>query len=44
MTLRNEKIYHVGSFNYHGSITSIDGGSGEDIKSRIAKAPGVFHS
>ena len=42
MTLGNEKIDEVGSFSYLGSITSKDGGSSEDVKSRIAKAQGVF--
>ena len=32
----------VDSFTYLGSIISKDGGSSEDIKSRIAKAQGVF--
>ena len=32
----------VGSFSYLGSIISKDGGSSEDVKSRIAKAQGVF--
>ena len=40
MTLGNEKIYQVGSFTYLGSIVSKDGGSSEDVKSRIAKSPG----
>ena len=34
----------VGSFTYLSSIVSNDGGSGEDVKSRIAKAQGVFHN
>ena len=38
MTLCNEKIDQVGSFTYLGSIVSNDGGSSEDVKSRIAKA------
>ena len=37
MTLGNEKINQVGSFSYLGSIISKDGGSSEDVKSRIAK-------
>ena len=41
-TLGNEKIDQVGSFTYLGSIISNDGGSNEDVKSRIAKAQGVF--
>jgi len=40
--LGNEKIDQVGSFTYLGSIISKDGGSSEDVKSRIAKAQGVF--
>ena len=42
MTLDNEKIDQVGIFTYFGSIISKDGGSSEDIKSRIAKALSVF--
>ena len=42
VTLGNEKIDRVGSFTYLGSINSKDGGSSEDVKSRIAKAQGVF--
>ena len=42
MTLGNEKIDQVGSFSYLGSIISKDGGSSEDVKSRIARAQGVF--
>ena len=42
VTLGNEKIDQVGSFTYLGSIISKDGGSSEDVKSRIAKAHGVF--
>ena len=42
VTLSNEKIDQVGSFTYFGSIISKDGGSSEDVKSRIAKAHGVF--
>ena len=37
VTLGNEKIYQVGSFTYLNSITSKDGRSREDVKSRIAK-------
>ena len=40
--LGNEKIDQVGSFTYLGSIISKDSGSSEDVKSRIAKAQGVF--
>jgi hypothetical protein len=40
--LGNEKIDQVDSFTYLGSIISKDGWSGEDVKSRIAKAQGVF--
>ena len=42
MTLVNEKIHQVCSFTNLGSIISKDGGSSEDVKSRIAKAQGVF--
>ena len=42
MTLGNEKIDQVGSYSYLGSVISKDGGSSEDVKSRIAKARGVF--
>ena len=42
MTLRNEKIGQVGSFTYLGSIISKEGGSSKDVKSRIAKAQGIF--
>ena len=43
MTLGKEKIDQVGSFTSLGSIISKDGGrSSEDVKSRIAKAQGVF--
>ena len=41
-TLGNEKIDQVGSFTYLDSIISKDGGSIRDVKSRIAKAQGVF--
>jgi hypothetical protein len=36
--LDKEKIDQVKSFSYLGSIISKDGGSSEDIKSRIANA------
>ena len=42
VTLGNEKIDQVGSFTYLCSIISKEGGSGEDVKSRITKAQGVF--
>ena len=42
VTLGNEKIDQVGSFSYLGCIISKDGGNSEDVKSRIAKARGVF--
>ena len=42
VTLGNEKIDQVGSFTCLGSIISKDGGSSEDVKSRIAKAQSVF--
>ena len=42
VTLGNEKIDQVGSFTYLGSIISKDSGSKEYVKSRIAKAQGVF--
>ena len=38
----NKKIDQVGSFTYIGSIICKDGGNSEDVKSRIAKAQGVF--
>ena len=41
--LGNEKIDQVDNFTYLGSIISEDGGSNEYVKSRIAKAQGVFH-
>ena len=44
VTLGNEKTYQVYSFIYLGSIISKDGGSSEDVKRRIAKAQGFFHS
>jgi hypothetical protein len=42
VTLGNEKVDLVGSFTYLGSIIGKDGGSNEDIKSKIAKAQSVF--
>ena len=42
--LGNEKIDQVDSFTYLGSIINKDGGSSEDVKSRRAKAQGVFFS
>ena len=42
VTLGNKKIDQVGSFSYLCSIISKDGGSSKDVKSRIAKAQGVF--
>ena len=42
MIFSNEKIDQVGSFTYLGSIISKDSRSSEDVKSRIAKAQGVF--
>ena len=42
VTLGNEKISQVGSFIYLGSIINEDGGSSEDVKSRIAKTQGVL--
>ena len=42
VTLGNEKIDQVGSMNYLVSIISKDGGSSEDLKSRIAQAQGNF--
>ena len=41
-TFGNEKIDQVGSFVYLGSIIIKDGGNSEDVKSRIARAQGVF--
>ena len=43
MTLGIKNIDQVGSFTYLGSIISKEGGSGEDVKSRIAKVQDVFH-
>ena len=42
VTLGNEKIDQALSFTYLSRIVSKDGGSSEDVKSRIAKAQGVF--
>ena len=42
VTLGNEKIDQVGSLTFLGSIISKDGGSSEDVKSRIAKTQAVF--
>ena len=42
LLLGNEKIDKMGSFSYLGSIISKVGGNSEDVKSRIAKAKGVF--
>ena len=42
VTLDDKKIDQVCSFTYRGSIISKEGGSSEDIKSRIAKTWGVF--
>ena len=42
VTLGNEKIDQLGSFTYLGIIISKDSGSSEDMKSRKAKAQGVF--
>jgi len=42
VTLDNEKIDQVGKFTYLGSIISKHDGCSEDVKSRIAKAQGVF--
>ena len=44
VTLGNEMIDQVDSFTYLGSIISKDDGSNEDVKSRITKAQGVYHS
>ena len=38
----NENIDQVESFTYLGSIIGKDGRSSESVKSRIAKAQGVF--
>ena len=40
--LGNKKIYQVGNFIYLGCIISKDGGSSEDVKSRIAECQSVF--
>ena len=42
LTLGNKMIDLVYSFAYLGSIISKDGGSRGDVKSRVAKARGVF--
>ena len=42
VTLGIKKIDQVGSFSYLSSIISNDGGNSEDVRSRIAKAQGVF--
>ena len=42
--LGNEKIDQVNSFTYLGSIISKYGWCSEEVKSRIAKAHGVFRS
>ena len=42
MTLCNGKVDQVGSITYLGSIISKDRGISKDVKSRIAKAQGVF--
>ena len=42
MTLGNKKDDQVDSFTYLGSIINKDGGSSEDVKSRIANAQGAF--
>jgi len=41
-TIQNEPKEDVSNFNYLGSITSISGGTEEDIRSRIGKARHVF--
>ena len=42
VTLGNKQMDQVDSFTYLGSIISKDSGSSENVKSRIAKAQGVF--
>ena len=42
LRLGNEKNDQVGSFTYLNCIISKEGGSSEDMKSRIAKAQGVI--
>ena len=42
VTLGNKQIDQMDSFTYLGSTISKDGGSSEDVKSRMAKALGVF--
>ena len=42
LTFGNEKIDQVGSLTYFVNIISKDGGNSEDVKSRTAKAQGVF--
>jgi hypothetical protein len=41
-TFGNEKSDQVNSFTCLGSIISKDGGCSDDVKSRIAKAQGIF--
>ena len=41
LTLGNKRIDQVDSFTFLGNIISKDGGSIEDVKSRIAKAGGI---
>jgi len=40
--LENTEIEKVGSFVYLGSLVSENGGTEEDVASRIKKANGVF--
>ena len=42
VTLGDEKTDQVARFTYLGSIISKDVGSSEDVRSRIAKAQGIF--
>ena len=44
VTLGKEKIDQMENFTYFGSISSKDGGSSDDVKSRIVKACVFFHS
>ena len=44
VALGNEKIDQVDRFTYLSGIISKDGGSSEDVQSRIAKVQFFFHS
>ena len=42
LVLNDNVIVQLGSFTYLGSVVNKEGGSLEDVKSRIKKANGVF--